>query len=295
MTAPSEEGTGGTPLPGTARVPPTVLILTGVMSVQFGAAIATTMFDAVGAAGVSMLRIVIAAVILVALWRPSVRALTPEAWRVVVLFGLVLGAMNFSFYESLDRIPLGTAVTIEFVGPLGVALIFSRKASHVALALLAAAGIVLLTHPWNGGADAAGVLLALTAGTCWGLYIVVAQRASGLFSGSDGVTIAMVVAATVMLIPGALDGGSALLTPHVLLLSVAVALLSSVIPYSVETEALRKMDARVFGVLMSLEPAVAALAGFVVIGQRLDGLELLGIALVVAASIGVTRTPAAEV
>lgn len=290
-----EEDPSAVPLAGAAGIPPTVLILTGITSVQFGAAIATTMFDDLGAAGASMLRIAIAALILTALWRPSVRGLSREAWKVVIVFGLILGAMNLSFYEALDRIPLGTVVTIEFIGPLGVALAFSHKASHVGLALLAAVGIVLLTHPWDGGADAAGVVLALIAGACWGGYILVAQRASGLFSGSDGVTIAMVIAALFMLVPGLVDGGAALFTPQALAVGAGVAMLSSVIPYSVETEALRKIDARVFGVLMSLEPAVAALAGFLLIDQRLGTLELVGIALVVIASIGVTRTPAAEV
>lgn len=298
MAAPQQQEDGaepGRPLAGTAAVPPTVLVLGGIASVQFGAAIATTLFDEFGAAGTSTLRIVLAALILMAVWRPNIRGLSREAWKVVVIFGLTLGAMNFAFYESLDRIPLGTAVTIEFLGPLGVALALSRKASHVGLALLAAAGIVLVTHPWDGGANAAGVALAMTAGACWAAYILIAQRASGLFSGSDGVTIAMAVAAVMMLVPGLLDGGTALFTPQALVLGAGVALLSSVIPYSLETEALRRMDARVFGVLMSLEPAVGALAGFLLIDQRLGVPELAGIVLVVLASIGVTRTAAAEV
>jgi inner membrane transporter RhtA len=280
-------------LPGAERVPPVALLLCGIASVQFGAAFATTLFDRLGASGTSLARVATAAIILIALWRPSVRSLTGRQIRIVVLFGLILGGMNLSFYESLDRIPLGTAVTIEFIGPLGVAVALSRRRIDVAVAIVAAAGVVLVTDPWGDGLDGLGVLFAFVAGLFWGAYVLVADHASGHFSGSDGVALAMVVAALVPLVPGVMQAGTELLDPRMLGLAALVGFFSSVVPYSVETEALRRLPARVFSVLMSLEPAVAALAGLVVLGQRLAAPQLLGVALVVVASVTVTRPAAA--
>ena len=264
------------------------------MSIQFGAAFATTLFDQLGAAGTSLVRIGAAAVILIVLRRPQVRGNSAAQWRAVVVFGLVLGAMNLAFYESLDRIPIGTAVTIEFLGPLGLAIALSRRRVDIAIAVLAAAGVVLLTDPWGASVDGTGALLALLAGLFWAAYIVAAQHASRHFHASDGVALAMAIAVLVPLVPGVVQAGDALLDPQLLALGAVVGLFSSVVPYSLETEALRRMAARVFSVLLSLEPAVAALAGFVVLGQTFGPLQLLGIAMVVAASISVTRAPAAE-
>jgi inner membrane transporter RhtA len=276
----------------TARLPPVVLILAAIFSVQFGAGFAATIFDDVGAAGAAALRLGLAAVFMLVVWRPRPRDHTRAALRVAVLFGLVLGVMNYTFYEALDRIPLGIAVTIEFVGPLGVAVVGSRTRLDVLWVVLAAAGIVLLANPGGAGSpDALGVLFALAAGACWAAYIVLAQRAGTHFTGATGLAIAMGIAALVPLGPGIASGGSDLLAPEVLGIGLAVALLSSVIPYSLETEALRRMPRNVFGVLMSLEPAVAALAGLLVLSQELGARELLAIALVVAASAGATRAP----
>ena len=196
--------------------------------------------------------------------------------------------MNLIFYEALDRIPLGIAVTFEFVGPLGVAVAGSRRAVDALWVVMAAGGILLLADP-GGDLNGLGVALALTAGGFWALYIVLAARTGEAYTGSEGLTLAMVVAALVPLGPGIVQGGSDLLDPRLLLLGAAVALLSSVVPYSLETEALRRMPNHVFGVLMSLEPGVAALAGFVVLGQSLHAREVVAIALVVAASIGASR------
>ncbi|MCW3012053.1 MAG: EamA family transporter [Solirubrobacterales bacterium] len=276
------------PLP-TDRVPPVALVLTGIGSVQFGAALATTLFDDLGAAGTTLLRLVFAAAILVAVWRPRPRAYTPAQLRLAALFGLVLGAMNLTFYLALDRLPLGVAVTIEFVGPLGVAVATSRRRADLGWAALAALGIVLLADPGGGSIDPVGLVLILLAAACWAAYILLSQRAGPSFEGGRGLALAMVVAVLVPLVPGVLEGGSALFDPHLLLLAAGVGLLSSVIPYSLEFEALRRMPTSVFGVLMSLEPGVAALAGFLVLGQALGARELLAIALVVAASLGVTR------
>ena len=282
-------------LPGLGRVPPIGLVLTGVTSIQFGAALAATMFDDLGAAGTSVLRLAFAALVLMVLWRPRVRGRGTQELRLAALFGLTLGAMNLFFYEALDRIPLGVAVTMEFAGPLGVAVATSRRRLDLVWAALAALGIVLLSNPFGGdGLDPVGVALILAAAACWAAYILIAQRATHVFDGSEGLALAMVVAALVPVIPGVAEAGTALLKPELLAMGAAVALLSSVIPYSLETEALRRLPANVFGVLMSLEPAVAALAGFLILSQALSARDLVAIALVVAASVGVSRTaPAA--
>src|SRR5919197_310226 len=209
--------------------------------------------------------------------------------RLVAAFGLVLGAMNLCIYESFARIPLGIAVTIEFAGPLGLAVVLSRRRLDLLWATLAALGIVLLADPGGGAIDAAGVILALVAAACWAAYILIAQAAGRVFTGGRGVALAMAVAVLVPLVPGIADAGSDLLEPQWLAIGCAVALASSVLPYSLETEALRRLPANVFGVLMSLEPGVAALAGFPVLGQDLRARDIVAIALVVTASIGVTR------
>jgi inner membrane transporter RhtA len=290
-TADDAPPTAGRGIPLLDPVPPVVLVLFGVTSIQFGAALAATLFDELGPSGTSVLRLGFAALILVVAWRPRPRAHPWRSLRVVGAFGVTLGLMNLLFYEALDRVPLGVAVTVEFLGPIGVATALSRRRLDYLWVVLAVAGVVLLAAPGSGGGiDGLGLAFALAAAACWGAYILLAQRAGRLFDGSEGLAMAMVPAALIPLIPGIAEAGSALLRPSLLLTGLAVALLSSVIPYSLETEALRRLPARVFGVLMSLEPAVAALAGFIVLGQGLEARELVAIALVVAASAGVTRS-----
>lgn len=275
------------------RVPPIALVLGAVTSIQFGAAIAVTLFDDVGSAGVSALRLGFAALVLLAVWRPRPRAYARGDLLLAGAFGLALGLMNYTFYEALARIPLGIAVTIEFLGPLAVAVIGSRSRLDLLWVVLAGAGIVLLANPGGEGApDAVGVLFALAAAVLWGTYIVLAARAGERFTGGRGLAIAMAVAALVPLGPGVAEGGSALLEPELLALGLAVALLSSVVPYSLETEALRRMPKNVFGVLMSLEPGVAAVAGLLILDQQLSARDVLAVALVVVASAGATRTAA---
>jgi inner membrane transporter RhtA len=281
-------------LPGLGRVPPIGLVLTGVTSIQFGAALAATLFDDLGPAGTSVLRLSFAALVLMVLWRPRVRGRAPRELRLAAIFGLTLGAMNLFFYEALDRIPLGVAVTMEFAGPLAVAVATSRRRLDLVWAGLAAVGIVLLSNPFGSGdgLDPVGVALILAAAACWAAYILIAQRATHVYDGSEGLALAMVVAALVPLIPGVAEAGTTLLRPELIAMGLGVALLSSVIPYSLETEALRRLPANVFGVLMSLEPAVAALAGFLVLSQALSARDLVAIAFVVAASAGVSRSVA---
>ena len=296
MPATREPSTApGRGIPALDPIPPVALVLTGVTSIQFGAALAATLFDQAGPAGTSAIRLTFAALVLLAIWRPWRRRHDPRALRLVAIFGLTLGAMNLTFYEALDRIPLGIAVTIEFIGPITVATLYSRRRLDLVWIALATAGILLLAAPWQegGGLDTVGVVLALVAAVFWGLYIVLAQRAGRFFDGGEGLAIAMVWAAAIPLVPGIAQAGGELLDPALLAAGFGVAMLSSVIPYSLETEALRRMPASVFGILMSLEPALAALAGFLVLSQSLGARELVAIGLVVTASIGVTRaTPA---
>jgi inner membrane transporter RhtA len=271
-------------------VPPIGLVLSGVTSIQFGAALAATLFDDLGPAGTSALRLAFAAGILMALVRPRVRGRSAYALKLALGFGIALGLMNLCFYEALDRIPLGVAVTIEFAGPLGVAVGTSRRRLDLVWAGLAGTGIVLLSDPFGNSVDGLGLAFALAAAMMWGIYILIAQRAARVYDGSEGLALAMVVAALVPLGPGVLEAGGTQLEPQWLAVGCGVALLSSVVPYSLETEALRRLPANVFGVLMSLEPAVAALAGLVVLGQSLGAVDLLAMGLVVCASVGVSRS-----
>jgi inner membrane transporter RhtA len=275
-------------------VPPVPMVLTASLSVQFGAALGATLFDTLGPGGASLLRQAFAAVILLALWRPRVRSYPASALRLAGAFGVALGLMNLCFYEALDRIPLGVCVTIEFIGPVAVAVLFSRRALDLVWVALAVVGIVLLADPFGAGSvDPVGLAFILAAAVCWAIYIVLAQRAGRVFHGSTGLALAAGIAWLMPLGPGLTETSAGeLLAPAALATGLAVAMLSSVIPYSLETESLRRLPANVFGVLMSLEPAVAALAGFVVLGQRLSGRDLAAIVLVICASIGVTRTSA---
>jgi inner membrane transporter RhtA len=267
-------------------VPAPVLVIGAIASVQLGGAFAKTLFDEIGPGGTVWLRIVTAALVLAAVWRPRARGLTRDDLLLVLAFALSLAGMNFAFYSSLDRIPLGVAVTYEFVGPLGVALIGSRRALDLLWVALAAGGILLLSDFGATDLDTTGVALALLAGGFWAAYILLSVRIGRRFEGGDGLALAMVVAAAMLMPVGIADGAGELLSVHVLAVGVAVGLLSSAIPYSLELEALRRLPSGVFGVLMSLEPAMAALAGFIVLGEDLAARELAAIGLVVVASAG---------
>lgn len=294
-------GGGGNPQdPGyaasvTRRPPPAAaLVGAGAVSVQSGAAIATKLFGRVGPAGAVSLRLVLGAIVLWVLVRPAVRGRRRRDLAVVGLFGLALAAMNLSFYEAIDRIPLGVAVTVEFVGPLAVALVGSRRPRDVLWALLAGGGVALLAASPGGRLDPAGLGLALLAGGCWAAYIVLSREAGRRAQGIDGLALAMVVAAAAVAVPGALAGRTHLLRPGVLGLGLAVAVLSSVLPYSLELIALRSVSARAFGVLLSLDPAVAALAGLAIIGQHLRWRDVAALALVSVANVGSTLAAARQ-
>lgn len=270
-----------------------LLVLAAILSVQLGSAAATELFDDLGPAGTVFYRLLFAAIVLVAVWRPAVRGLRGEPLALVIAFGVCLALMNFSFYLALDRIPLGIAVTLEFVGPLSVALAGSRRRLDFVWVALAAAGVVLLAGP-GGDPDPLGVVFALTAGALWGTYILLSARVGRAFTGGHGLALAMIVSTAVMIVPGIAVGGSDLLDGRAIAIGFAVAMLSSVIPYSFELEALRSLATGVFGVLMSLEPGVAALVGLIALGQGLSAPEAVGIAMVAAASAGALRRPGAE-
>jgi inner membrane transporter RhtA len=271
------------------RIPPTLLVLAAVASVQFGGALAKSLFDEIGPGGTVFLRVLFAAVMLAALWRPAAFGRSGADWRLIAAFGLSLAAMNLCFYEALERIPLGIAVTFEFVGPLGVAIVGSRRPLDVVWVALAAAGIVLLSDFGSADLDGLGVALALVAGGFWAAYILLSARVGRAFEGGGALALAMIVGAALLTPYGVIDGGGELLAPGIVAVGLAVALLSSAIPYTLELEALRRMPPGVFGVLMSLEPAMAALAGFIVLGEGLATRELVAILLVVAASAGAAR------
>ena len=269
--------------------PPELLVLSGITSVQFGAAIAIKLFDEAGPGGVVLLRLALAAIILLAVARPSVRGYGRADVAAVVAFGLIFGLMNWSFYESLQRLPLGVAVTIEFTGPLAVAVAGSRRALDLLWVLLAGGGVVLLSlRGSQHGVHALGILLALAAAACWAAYILLSKRVGATFAKLDGLAIALAIGTLVVIPVGIVEGGSAVVRPSVVGSALGVALLSSVIPYSVELMALRHLSAARFGLLMCLEPAVAALAGVVVLGQALTGVLAIALVMVVAASAGAT-------
>jgi inner membrane transporter RhtA len=275
-----------------------MLLLGSIASVQFGAAVANQLFPQAGPGGVVFLRLALSALMLTAAVRPSLRGRSQADLVAVLTYGLVLGTMNWSFYEALARLPLGVAVTIEFTGPLAVAIAGSRRLLDLVWVALAGGGVVLLALRGDrGDITVTGVLLALVAGACWAAYILISKRVGATFAQLDGLAIALCVGALMTLPVGLVQGGSALVRPSVLAGGAAVAVLSSILPYSLELIALRRLRAATFGLLMSLEPAVAALAGVLVLGQTLHAVTLIAIVMVVVASVGTTltsRRPALE-
>lgn len=279
----------------TDRVPAPLLVLGGVVSVQFGGALAATLVPDIGAGASVLVRLGFAAAIMLLIARPRLRGHSPAAWWTVLLFGLALGGMNWSFYASLAHLPIGVAVTFEFIGPLLLAASTSRRGRDLAAVGAAALGVVLVSKVTEvplADLEWRGIGLALLAGAFWAAYIVLSARTGAAFEKLDGLTLAMVVAVAVVL-PAGVVSWEHVSTEH-LAKGLGIAILSSVLPYSLELLALRRLSATVFGILLSLEPAVAALAGLVVLGQVLSGVQLLGMSLVVVASVlvlGYARRP----
>lgn len=270
-----------------------LLALGSIVSVQCGAALATSLFDSIGPAGAVFLRAAFGALALMVFMRGEMGRLWERPHRDVVLLAVAVAAVNLFFYAALDRLPLGITVTLEFVGPLGVALFGSRRRRDVVWALLAAAGIVLLTGGTEGqGIDPLGVALALIAGAFWAAYILQSARVGALEPGIRGATVAALLSALMVAPFGLAQGGSEIFVPSHLFAGAAVGVLSTAIPYAFEMEALRRLPQAVFGVLMSLEPAVAAAIGFVALSQDLSAREVVAIAFVVVASAGALRSAA---
>lgn len=286
-TPPPAADVGGRP--AGAAVPAPLVAVAAIVSVQFGSALARTHFDEVGATGAAALRLGLGALLLLAVFRPRVRRWSGRTWLGVVVLGLALAGMNSLIYLAIDRVPLGVAVTLEFLGPLAVALVQTRRLVDAAWALLAFAGVLVLGLDPSGALPVEGVLLALGAGAFWALYIVANAALGRSEAPLQGLSASMAVAALVVVPFGAADAVAAVrVDPGVLAVFAVVAVLTSALPYALENLALRRLATRVFGVLSSLGPAVAALAGLVVLGQALGARELVALALVSVASVGVT-------
>jgi len=264
------------------------LVLGAIVSVQTGSAVAKRLFDDLGAAGVTLLRLLLSGLILAAVLRPAVRSWGRRQWRAALLLGGAMAGMNLVFYLSLRTVPLGVAVTVEFVGPLLLALAQTRRLLDLLWALLAGSGVVLLGADTSSGIPLSGLVLALVAGLFWAGYILASAQVGEVLPGLDGLAVALCVAAALVLPFGASGASAVFSEPTLLVGALAVAVLSSLVPYGLELTALRRMPTRVFGILMSLEPAAAALAGLLVLSQALGAREVAALLLVSLASLGVT-------
>ncbi|MFE7806288.1 DMT family transporter [Streptomyces sp. NPDC057430] len=273
-----------------ARLGPVALVVAGGLSVQFGSAVAVLLMPRAGALGVVTLRLVLAAAVLLIVCRPKVRGYRRADWGTVVAFGTAMAGMNILFYQAADRIPLGAAVTLEVLGPLVLSVIASRRLMNLLWAGLALGGVVLLSGGGFDRLDPVGAAFALAAGAMWATYIVFSARTGRRFPQADGLALAMAFGALLSLPFGIVEAGDRLLVPSTIGLGLAVALMSSVLPYTLELIALRRLPAPTFAILMSLEPAIAAGAGFLVLSQALSLTDALAIALVIAASMGAVRT-----
>lgn len=264
-------------------------LLSSIIALGVGTSFAKGLFPLIGAEGTTALRVFLSAVILVGLWRPWRMRLQPADLRTLLAYGVALGSMNLLFYMSLRTLPLGVALAIEFIGPLGVALCASRRVLDFAWVGLAALGLGLLLPIGQGATalDPTGVACALGAAACWALYIVFGQRA-GRLHGGQAVSLGMSIAAITVLPFGIANAGTALFSPSLLLIGLGVAILSSALPYSLEMVALKRLPKQVFGVLLSMEPAVGALAGLVLLSEQLSAVEWLAIGCIVLASVGTT-------
>lgn len=276
--------------------PATLMVLGSCTSLQVGAALATRLFPATGASGATLLRLGLAAGALLVATRPGIRTWTRAQWRAVILFGLTLAGMNGFFYAAIARIPLGIAVTIEFLGPLTLSAALSRRPRDLAWVLTALVGVVTLGLTGEGGSagsfDVAGVIFVLIAAVFWALYILVGTRVTAEVPGRGALAVAMAVA-TLVLTPGGMRGAEHIADrPGLVLVALGTALMASIVPYSLEFAAMRRLPRRAFGILLSLEPAVATFAGWLVLGQRVGMLALAAIVAVILASVGSTLTAA---
>ncbi len=272
-----------------SAVPPPALVLTSIVSIQFGAAIAVGLFDTLGPAAVTFLRLAFAAMLLIVARRHQIDARAGGHLGLLLLFGVVIGLMNLAFYGAIARIPLGIAVAIEFIGPLGVAALTSRRPREFVWIILAGAGLVLLTPDVGSSLDPVGVVLALLAGLGWASFVLVSPRVAQDV-GDAGLALAMVVASLFTLPFALVAGGLERLDPWLLAGALAVATLSTALPLSLEFEALKRMTARAYGVMVTLEPVVAVIVGAIILSQTLPPMALISVALVTIAAVGVNIT-----
>jgi inner membrane transporter RhtA len=277
-------------------VPASALLVGAIVSIQCGSALATSLFSRGGVAGTAFLRCAFAAVVLIAMTRPRLRGRSRVDLSWLVVFGLLLAGMNVTFYEAIDRLPLGVVVTVEFLGPLTVATVFSRRRRDLIWIALAAAGVAAFAGlPGGGALNTTGLALAFAAGAFWGSYVLVAKRVGRSWQGTEGLAASMAVTAVALAPLGIASGGARLVDPGLLLLAALVGVLAGAIPFALEFAALRRLTATSYGVLTSLEPAVAGVVGLVLLGQRPRATEIVAAALVVTASIGATRSAGANV
>ncbi|WP_242219307.1 EamA family transporter [Shinella zoogloeoides] len=267
-----------------------LLCFASMSCIQFGAAFSATAIDAYGPSATTFLRLVMAAAVLALIVRPPMRSYSREQWKSALLLGATMAAMTLFFFAAIDRIPLGLAVAIEFLGPLAVATFSLGGGWRLVWPLAAFVGVALLSHDGEGWiGDPVGVLFACGSGVGWGAYIVLMKKAGKAFRGLEGLSMSLIVAAVVAAPFGLPRAGEAM-NPEGLAMMFGLALLVPLLPYALEMTALRRMPMSAFGILMSLEPALGALAGFLVLSQPMTPLQMLGTALVVAASAGVTTS-----
>jgi inner membrane transporter RhtA len=277
-------------LPG----PAILLVLGSCSSLQAGAALAMRLFPVLGAPGATLLRVGLAAIVLLAVTRPRVGGWRRRQWQAVLLYGVSIAGTNAFFYAALARLPLGTAVTIQFLGPLTLSAALSRRMRDLGWVLLAVTGVAILgltashgtTSGGHGPLSLAGVAFALASGAFWATYIITGARVSAAVPGRGGLAVAMSAGALVLLPFGALDAARIVQSPHLIPVAFGMAMLASVVPYSLELAAMRRAPKRVFGILLSLEPAVAMMAGWLLLGQHASAVALAAVVIVVAASTG---------
>ena len=272
----------------TERAPAWSLAVAAIVIVQLGVALSPQLMGIVGPAGTAWMRLTAGGLMLLAIARPKLRNYSREDLRIALLLGVITGVMMVSFLGALDRLPLGTTVAIEFLGPLTVAAFRAHRRSALLWPALALAGVVALTEPWVGETDTVGIVLALVAGAGWGSYILLTQSVGDRFNGLDGLAITIPIAAVTAAIPG-IPQAWGHITPTAIGLAIALAVIAPVIPFALEVAALRRLSAATFGTLMALEPAVGTLWGALLLSQIPNALQLGGIALVVAAGIGAER------
>ncbi|GCE22579.1 threonine transporter RhtB [Dictyobacter kobayashii] len=266
-------------------IPPQVFALLAMFCTQMGAAVGKSLFQSIGTVGTTFLRLGFAALLLLLFWRPNIRQITRKQLGLMIIFGIAIACMNSAFYIAINRIPLGIAVTLEFVGPLGVALLQSRRLKDLIWAALAATGIILLAPLGTTNIDLLGVIFALIAGIFWGVYIIFNVQVGRAFVGGQGLALSMLVSACVIAPFGIITGGPAVFTPHILLIGLAVSALSTIIPFSLEMEALRRLPSRVFGIFMSIEPVLAAMIGFIFLRELITVRDIIAMFLIITASI----------